>query len=336
MITRALSAREKEVYNQCVNHPCQTWEWGEFREKTGAAVVRVGDFDQEKLVSGYQISFHRLPFSQFTIGYLPRGPLPNQAMIASLKNIGQERKTIFFRIEPNVTKREASNWSPLQLGLTPSSRPFFYRYTYLLDLTKNEAELLKGMKQKTRYNLRLAQRRGVKISQDNGSQAFETYLRLLKETTQRQHFFAHTPDYHRRMWQTLSPVGMAHLLKGEYQGQVLAVWILFHFHDILYYPYGASSSTHRHLMANNLMAWEAIRLGKKLGCQTFDFWGCLGPNANPADPWYGFHRFKEGYGGKLVELVGSFDLVLEPRLYKLYHLVDNCRWQLLNLRIRLG
>lgn len=330
MVTREISALEKEPYNRVVSHPCQTWEWGEFREKTGVEVVRLGVFDKDKLTSAYQLSIHYIPYTKLTIGYLPRGPLPDQKMIESLQKIGQEKNTIFFKIEPYVAAGPR-----FPAGLTPSARPFFHRYTFWLDLTKSEKELLAQMKQKTRYNLRLAQRRGVKVSEDNSDQIFEIYLRLLKETTRRQRFFAHTEDYHRKMWQVLNSAGIARLLKAEYQGQILSTWILFHFHDTLYYPYGASSSAHRYLMANNLMMWEAIRLGKKLGCKTFDFWGCLGPEPNPKDPWYGFHRFKEGYGGKLVELAGSFDLILKPTLYRLYHLIDFFRWQILRSKTRL-
>lgn len=325
MITREIFGEEKERYNKIVSHPCQSWEWGDFRKKTGAEVTRIGVFEKEKIVSGYQFTIHHTPYTKYTIGYLPRGPMPDKAMIKTLVKIGREKNCIVFRIEPNVIKSE-------KLGLRPSPRPFFYKYTFLIDLTKSEEELLKEMKQKTRYNVRLAQRRGVKVTEDNSDQAFEVYLRLLRKTVKRQRFYAHTEDYHRKMWETLRPAGIVHLLKAEYQGQILATWILFRFHDVFYYPYGASSSLHRNVMANNLVVWEAIKLGKKLGCKVFDLWGCLGPNPNPRDPWYGFHRFKEGYGGKLVEFIGSFDLVLNPTLYKLYNLVDNLRWRLLRLK----
>lgn len=341
MITREILREEKEEYNQVVSHPCQSWEWGEFRKKTGAEVVRVGIFEEEKLISAYQLSIHPLPYTKYAIGYLPRGPMVDGEMVETLKKIGKEKNCIFFRIEPDVLTnhqppcRRHSLWrrtATTNHQLHPSPRPFFYKYTFLIDLTKSEKELLKAMKQKTRYNLRLAQRHGVKVTQDNSDEAFEVYLELLKETVKRQRFYAHTEDYHRKMWQTLKPPGITHLLKAECQNKILACWILFKFHDVLYYPYGASSSLHRNLMANNLVVWEAIKLGKKIGCKIFDLWGCLGPSPDPKDPWYGFHRFKEGYGGELVEFVGSFDLILKPNLYRLYNLADTLRWKFLRLR----
>jgi len=332
MIIRQIFKREKEKYNHIVSHPCQSWEWGEFREKTGAQVVRIGVFQGKKIVSGFQFSFHLIPWTSYTIGYLPRGPMINKAMIKVLKKFGQKKNCVFFRIEPNVIKTKKKEIKKEDLDLKSAARSFFYRYTFLINLQKTEEELLKQMKQKTRYNLRLAERRGVKVSEDNSQRAFENYLRLLKETTRRQGFFAHSENYQRKMWKTLKPAGIAHLLKAEYQGKILATWILFKFHDVLYYPYGASSSSYRNLMANNLMMWEAIKLGKKLGCRKFDLWGCLGPRPDPNDSWYGFHRFKEGYGGELVEFIGSFDLVLKPTLYRLYNLTDTLRWRLLKLK----
>jgi len=185
---------------------------------------------------------------------------------------------------------------------------------------------------KTRYNIRLAQRKGVKIIEDSSEKAFEQYWQLMKETTKRQKFFAHNKTYHQKMWQTMQPAGIAHLLKATYQNKTLATWILFTFNKVLYYPYGASSHQHRNVMASNLIMWEAIRFGKKEGCQTFDLWGTPGPNPKPNDPWYGFHRFKMGYSPQIIEFIGTYDLVLKPHLYQFYKLADKLRWKLLRLK----
>jgi lipid II:glycine glycyltransferase (peptidoglycan interpeptide bridge formation enzyme) len=137
------------------------------------------------------------------------------------------------------------------------------------------------------------------------------------------------------MWQTMRAAGIARLLKATYQGEILTSWILFHYKDRLYYPYGASSRSHREVMASNLVMWQAMMLGKALGCASFDLWGALGPNPDPKDPWYGFHNFKMGYGGELAEFVGSYDLVINPILYRLYTIVDTWRWRYLKLRSKL-
>lgn len=334
MLTReTLSPEEKEKYNQLATHVLQSWEWGEFREKTDVKVIRPGLFAGKKLISAYQLTIHPLPFTPYTIGYLPKGPEPDKEMLEVLEDIGQEQNTIFFKLEPNVTVDQKLKTKDQRL--LPSPRPLFTKYTFQINLTKSEEELLGQMKEKTRYNVRLAQRYGVTVREDNSSEAFETYLRLTKETTKRQNFYAHTEGYHRLMWQTLQPTGIAHLLLASYQGKVLVAWILLVFNKVLYYPYGASSGEHREVMASNLIMWEAMKFGQKMGCQTFDLWGALGPHPDPKDPWCGFHRFKEGYGGKLVEFVGSYDFILKPTLYKLYNLTDNLRWKLLRLKSQL-
>ena len=88
-------------------------------------------------------------------------------------------------------------------------------------------------------------------------------------------------------------------------------------------------------MASNLMMWEAIKLGKKHGCKMFDMWGSMGPEPDQRDPWYGFHRFKQGYGGQLTEFVGTYDLVVNKLPYRIYTLADKLRWMGLKLLAKL-
>ena len=192
------------------------------------------------------------------------------------------------------------------------------------------------MKQKTRYNIRVAQKKEVKIIEDNSETAFDEYLDLtFNETTKRQRFYAHDREYHRKMWHALNPAGIAHLLKAVYNSQTLVTWILFTFNDALYYPYGASSSQNRDVMASNLMMWEAIRFGKARNLKYFDMWGSLGPDPDPKDPWYGFHHFKDGYGPTLMEFIGTYDFVIDPPMYQVYKLMDKARWAMLKIKASL-
>jgi len=323
-------------------HPLQSIEWGEFRKKTGIEVTKV---------NGAQMTIHRIPYTPWTIGYAPKGSLPTTDMISELKRIGKQERCIFIQLEPNIIAAEDLKLKIKNLGLKPAAHPLFTKYTFILDLEKPEEELLKTMHSKTRYNIKVALKHGVKIIQDESDKAFETYLNLTKETTKRQGFYAHTQKYHRLMWETLksqkSPVPRggklknqnldtdkltAHLFSAKYKNQTLVAWILFVYKDTLYYPYGASSSLHRETMASNLMMWEAIRFGKKLGLKKFDMWGALNNNPDKNDPWSGFHRFKEGYGPKHVEFLGSFDLIINPTLYAIYKILDKIRWIFLKIK----
>jgi len=328
MIIRPLFPEEKEKFNKVVTHPLQSWQWGQFREKTGLKVIRIGQFDKQTLKTGLQMTLHPLPKTRYKIGYVPKCTKLDTPLLLALKKIGQEENLIFIKIEPNLTEGQEFF---LENGCV-SGRPLFTKYSFQIDLRQSEEELLLKMKQKTRYNIRVAQKNGVEVTEDNSLAAFNEYLGLTFQTTKRQKFYAHNKDYHKKMWQILYPAEIAHLLKAEYQGKALATWVVFVFNNVLYYPYGASSSEHRKVMASNLMMWEAMLFGKKMKCNTFDLWGALGPEPDPKDPWYGFHRFKQGYGPKLVEFIGTFDLVLRPRLYKFYNFADNLRWEFLKLK----
>ena len=209
------------------------------------------------------------------------------------------------------------------------SKPIFATQTILLDLTKSEEELLAEMKQKTRYNVRLAEKKGVVVEERDDPEALDIFLKLQKETAKRQGFFVHPDSYYSTVWEVLRPKSMAHLLVAKVENTPVVAWLLLKYQDTFYYPYGGSSTEFKEYMASNLMMWEAIKLGKKLGCKVFDLWGATD---DESDPWYGFTRFKLGYGGELVSFPGAYDLILNSLLYYPFILVDKLRWWFLKLR----
>ncbi|MDZ7586620.1 MAG: peptidoglycan bridge formation glycyltransferase FemA/FemB family protein [Patescibacteria group bacterium] len=338
MIIREIIAADRSVFNQTAEHPLQAYEWGEFRELTGVKVVRKGVFEGKKLVASIQVTIHSIPKTSLKIGYFPKGPMPNEVQLQILKKIGQENNCIYIKLEPNVAKGNA--WQKIDKFLKErdcqNGRPLFTKYTFELDLRPAETELLTNMHHKTRYNIRLAERKGVKIVADNTDESFKLFSKLLfEETVKRQGFFAHSPQYFEQLWQVLKPTKLAQILRAEYQDKTLSVFMVFIFNNKIYYPYGASTREFKELMAPNLLMWEVIKLGKKLECKTLDMWGALGPEADKNDPWQGFHRFKQGYGGKLVEFIGSYDLVLKPNLYRFFRIAEELRWLGLKLKTKL-
>jgi len=338
MSIQTITKENKKVYDAVVHHPLQSYEWGIFREKTQTKVIRKGFFEGKKLTAGFQLTIHTIPHTPFTIGYLPKGSLPDNNLLQELTEIGRKERCIFIQLEPNVEKTTNDELRITNYELKPAAHPLFTKYTFVLDLTKSEEELLAGMHPKTRYNIRVAQKHGVEVVEDNSNAGFEMYWKLTEETTKRQNFYAHTKTYHKLQWETLNVAKhtdnalTSHVFFAKYQEKILAAWILFVFQDTLYYPYGASSSLHREVMASNLIMWEAIRFGKKLGLQKFDMWGAMSDTPDTKDAWYGFHRFKQGYGARHVEFIGSFDLVINPLLYQLYKIADKTRWALLKLK----
>ncbi len=338
MTIRDITQEDKTQFDSVVSHPLQTYEWGQFREATGVKVIRKGFVENNKLIAGFQLTIHKIPKTPFTIGYLPKGDSPTAEMLDELYKIGRENNCIFIQLEPNIIKSETLYKIPnTKYQIQNSSHPLFTKYTFILDLTKSEEELLKNMHSKARYNIKVARKHNVIVEEDNSDEAFEEYLRLTEETTRRQGFYAHTQSYHRKQWQTLSHKVeknqlSSHLFVAKYNGKILTAWILFVFKDALYYPYGASSNENREVMSSNLVMWEAIRFGKHLGLKTFDMWGAMGPDPDTKDPWYGFHNFKQKYGPDHVEFVGSYDLIINPLLYQGYKIADKLRWLMLRLK----
>jgi len=325
---------DAHIWNSHISHPLQSWEWGEFRKKMGIDVVRLILKKTTVISQCWEVTFHPIPFTPFTIGYFPKGPTPDSHMIKELIKLGKQKNALFIQLEPNIENNSNFDLSTYTriAHLKPAHHPLFTKYTFILDLTKSEEELLKNMHNKTRYNIRLAQKHGVVIKEDSSDTAFMAYLQLSEETTQRQGFYAHNRTYHQTMWNSLKQNGVAKLFTATYNNEILTAWIIFCLNDTIYYPYGASSRNHREVMAPNLMLWELIRWGKKHGFQKFDLWGAIGPNPDIHDSWYGFHRFKEGYNPTLIEYKGSYDLIIHPFLYTLYCISNTIRWKLLNIK----
>ena len=304
--------------DKIATHPLQTSAWAEFRKTWG----------NEILETNYGIlTLHKIPFTNYKIAMFEKGPAPTKEMLSDLKEIGKVNNLIFIKLEPNCVKSDQLVKLIQSEGATIGRR-LFTPTTFWIDLTPSEEDLMKSFTSKTRYNIRLAERKGVKVSEDNSEKAFQTYLDLTRETTQRQGFYAHTEKYHKLMWKILQQAGIAHLMTASYQGKIITTWILFKWRNFLYYPYGASTEEHKEVMANNLMMWETIKFGKKLGLSTFDLWG--------REEGKGFTKFKEGYNPKVVEFLGTWDLVINKPIYKIYRLAEKIRWRVLRVSARFG
>lgn len=309
--------------NKIADHPLQSWEWGEFRKRAGNELVRF-PFGQ--------ITLHKIPFTPFKVAAFEKGPAPTSKMLEELKKLTREQNLVFIKLEPNSAKASLGTAKFDQIinllkknGAVPG-KTLFTPTTFWIDLTKSEDELIASFHPKTRYNIRVAQKNGVEVSEDNSDKAFEKYIELTRETVQRQGFYAHSEKYHRLMWETLNPAGIARLLTARYKGEIITCWIVFVWKNFLYYPYGASTEKYRNVMANNLIMWETIRFGKSLGLKTFDLWG--------REEGKGFTKFKEGYNPQVVEFLGTWDLITSP-LYYPYRLSEYLRWIILRAKSKI-
>lgn len=318
----------KEKYNEVALHPLQTWEWGEARKKVGVEVVRLGEFVGNELKNVFQLTLHKLPFLNFKIAYLPRSVWPSKEVLNYLAEFAEENKLIFIKLEPYV--RKGKNNTQKDNRLIKSSHFLFPDWTQILDIQKSEEDLLKNMKSKTRYNIRLAEKKGVTVKNMTNHEGFDIFIKLYFKTTKRQGYFGHNLDYHKAIFNNLKK-SVSHLLIAFYKNIPVCAYQIFIFKNTGYYVYGGSSEEYKNTMAANLLMWKSIKFAKQKGAKYFDMWGSLPLNYNQKHPWAGFTRFKEGYGGEFVELVGSYDLT-KNKMYRLYSVLYKFREFYLNLR----
>jgi lipid II:glycine glycyltransferase (peptidoglycan interpeptide bridge formation enzyme) len=309
-------------WEKVASHPLQSWLFGEARRAMGLEILRIGQFLGNTLKNVFQMTIHRLPFG-LKIGYLPRSVLPNKEVLNFFIQLGKKKKLIFIKIEPYIEQNKGKKELALILSTLPlkkSPHPLFPKWTQMIDLEKNEDELFAQCHYKTRYNIRLAKKKEVKVVEQSDKKGFKIFSDLYFQTCKRQHYHGHNSFYHQTIWQHLNNK-IAHIMIAYYKNIPLSAYQLWHYKDNLYYLYGGSSDQHRNLMASNLLMWEAIRFGKKLKAKRFDLWGSLPPDYSLNHSWSGFTRFKQGYGSQFIEMIGSFDLIISPAAYCLYNIV---------------
>ncbi|KKT13618.1 MAG: Methicillin resistance protein [Candidatus Falkowbacteria bacterium GW2011_GWF2_43_32] len=304
----------------------QSWEWGELERSEGKEIVRVGVLAEE---SGKKTAPKLLAVATLIkkslriIGrrrfywYSPRGPLGDAAAIRFLmKNIGTgwieaaknqdgNGRPVFWRLEPakEPTKEpEKIGWS---LKKTRDLQP---KKTLLLDLKASEEELLAAMRQKTRYNIRLAEKKGVEIIVGR-AEDFSEFWRLMKKTGARDGFRLHQPEHYRNL---LNDTALVKLFLARYRGKNIAAGLFCFWGDKVTYLHGASDNEFREVMAPYLLQWSVIKLARKEAYLYYDFYGL------DAEKWPGVTRFKLGFGGRTAEYPGTFDLIYQPGWYLLY------------------
>jgi len=321
-----LTAGEWEQFTQTnpKTHILQTSAWGELKAGFGWSPR----FLQEGQI-GAMILFRRLPLG-LSVAYIPRGPIGKgdwAGLWPAVDDLCRQEKAVFLRVEPELWEPVSEATFDRQLpGFKPSMATIQPPRTIFIDLEPSEAELLKQMKSKTRYNIRLAKRKGVEVSR---STDIETFHRMSLTTGQRDEFGVHSSAYYQRVYELFSPKGACVLLIAKYEGKPLAGIMAFAHGETAWYFYGASTNQERNRMPTYLLQWEAIRWAKQKGAKFYDMWGV--PDfpedeledqfMSRSDGLWGVYRFKRGFGGKISRTVGAWDRVYRPLPYKLYELL---------------
>ena len=315
-------------------HVLQSWAWGELKSRFGWNVHRL-----VAASSGAQVLYRSLPAGLGTIAYVPKGPVADlsaaaalQGLVDAIHPLAKQRRAICLKIEPNV-KDTASVAERLQaLGFRRSPQTIQPRRTLVVNLEGEPDDLLRRMKSKTRYNIRLAGRRGVTVRPGNQAD-LPAFYQLMEVTGQRDAFGIHSYAYYEAAHHLFVPTGQGQLLLAEHEGQILAGLVVLALGETACYMYGASSDDGRNQMPTYLLQWEAMLWAKERGCRLYDLWGV--PDEEEAtleeqftqrsDGLWGVYRFKRGFGGRLVRATGAWDLVYAPARYRLYSLAIGWR-----------
>ncbi len=316
-------------------HLLQLAAWGELKSRFGWSAERIAlSGVPSPILSGAQILYRRLPLGLGALAYIPKGPLmdwrdPQETTptLHALDRAARSRGAIALTVEPDLPDTPDHVAALTHAGFIPGAATVQPRRTLLIDLSPDKSDILAAMKSKTRYNIRLAARKGVTVRQGTAADV-STFNRLMAVTGERDRFGVHSPDYYRAAFELFTDrVG---LFLAEYQGEPLAGLMAFALGQTAWYFYGASSAAHRDLMAPYAVQWAAVQWAKDRGCTTYDLWGV--PDEDEAtleeefthrqDGLWGVYRFKRGFGGRLARTVGAWDRVYSPLRYKLY------RWAL--------
>ena len=302
-------------------HLLQTGEWGELKSAFGWDPVRIIPDDGPAV----QILFRRLPLG-LTLAYIPK-PVESDSIFGErfwveIDTICKNRRAVFLKIEPAAWDDPLIQTGE-GVGVRVSPHNIQPPRTITVDLRDANEEILARMKQKTRYNIRLAAKKDVTVHAWDDIPAFHEMMEI---TGGRDGFGVHSLEYYQRAYEIFHPTGMAELLVAEYEGKPLAALMVFARGRRAWYVYGASNNQERNRMPTYLLQWEAMRWARAKGAEEFDLWGV--PDVDEVslesqfternDGLWGVYRFKRGFGGKLNRATQAMDRVYNPILYWLY------------------
>ena len=321
--------------SECCNIT-QSYEWGELTPDLGGEALHIGVVDdQGNLCAAMLTLISPIPILRKAYFYAPRGPVidePDSPAMTVLLNFvkaeARKRGAFMLKIEPSVEDGNTSWLTALhKRGFRPTPYSSHFQHEWVLDLRPDEKTLLAGMKEKWRYNIRLAGRKGVIVRRGEGQADIDTFYRIYETTSTRDEFFIHNKTHYENVMRLYSPGDRAALFLAEYEGEAIAGIIVLRFGRWSWYMYGASSNEHRNLMPNHLLQWNAMQWARSHGCWYYNFRGIPDILKEGENLW-GVYVFKRGFGGYALRSLETHDLVYQPLIYAAYRrLLDVKRWR---------
>lgn len=328
MEVKILDIKNKEAHNLFnQNLLLQQWEWGEFKKQNDWLPIRIGIFEKNKLTYSIQLMKKKLPLG-LSFFYSPSAKFPKNKTLnifkGGINELAKKEKAIFLTVEFSEEFDEDQTKKLKKAGFKKSFQKIQPPNTLILDISKDEEKILEQMKQKGRYNLRLAKRKKIKIKEVTKEKDFQDYQLSHKETTQRDKISARPFSYLKNLFCFLKENKMGTVFLAYYKKNPIAGVIISVLGKKATYLYGASSNTHRNVMAPYLLQWEAIKYAKQKGALSYDFYG-IAPSNQLNHKWAGITKFKKQFGGEEISLLGSYDLIFNKFWYFLFKIISKIK-----------
>lgn len=313
---------EKFLETQIQKTFLHSWSWGEFNLLMGNQIWRLGIFNEKKLEGIALIIKTKAKRGTFLL--CPHGPYLNwqnknqlNTLIDYLKTLAREEKCSFIRIAPFFERNEANRQLFKKYGFIYSPIHTHAEHTWNLDLQLKEEELLKNMRKTTRYCIRKAEKKEVKIIQSTDIKDLKYYLKLQEETKLRHRFTPFSEEFLKNEFLAFLKDNQISLFLAQYQNKIVASAIVIFWQKISFYHHGASSLKFPKIPASYLLQWEVIKEAKRHGCRLHNFWGIAEEN-QLNHPFAGVTLFKTGFGGYGQKLLQSQDLPLKQTYWFTY------------------
>jgi lipid II:glycine glycyltransferase (peptidoglycan interpeptide bridge formation enzyme) len=327
MESKIITFPERQRWNDFVatspnSSVLQSYEWGELKSYFGWRPVRITLEEGGRIVAGISILKREIPLIRHCLFYAPRGPIIDfsnkERLDALLEVIEQEadrNHAVSLKIDPEIAADSPAAVANLTaLGFEKALKQVQPRATLIIDLERDLETILMGCEEKTRYNIRLAEKKGVSVKEDPSDKGIAVFHELYRATAVRDKFLVHPEVYYQKIREIMFPAGLGTNFIAYYNKRPVAAVIVLAFGRTVWYMYGASSSESRNVMPNHLLHWEVIKWAKERGYKEYDLWGIP---ARPTDdhPLFGVYRFKKGFNGALVKYIGAYDFPYSPLLY---------------------
>lgn len=344
-----MKAKEKEINNELEeflkNNPninfMQTPNWAEIKENWKKEFIIVRN-KENKITGTMSILLRKVPIINRYIMYAPRGFICEtndketlEKLTNKAKEIAKKYKAFIFILDPDVTNEDQKFKNimtdlgyKMKKNIKRSNDVIQPKYLYKLNIkNKNEEEVMKLFSQKTRYNIKLAIKKGVKI-REGDIKDINTFFKIMKETGKRDNFYVRKKTYYEKVYKEMSKEH-AKILIAEYKNTEIAAAMPIMYGNKVWYLYGGSTNKYRNLMPNYLLQWEMIKLAINLKCETYDFGGISG-YMNTNSKSYGVYRFKKGFNGEIFECINELYIIFNPIINFIWNILFKIRKKLIN------